>query len=248
MQIIPQLDTYFLTVTDKSNRVYKFSTLSEYSFRDRLLIRLAGWFFYALVNLIGKTLRFEVAGCDFAHDPAMDKFSPIVCSWHDRIFGCTYYMRGRGLIVMSSISFDAEYTARFIQRFGFGVIKGSSTRGGTRALVEMIRLVKHGYPTAFTIDGPRGPRYQVKPGPAMLAKRTGNPIIPFLVETKLHWTINSWDKLQIPMPFSRAKAFFAEPIFVSHDATDDELDERRAQLQKALDELVIEGKRWANQK
>lgn len=248
LQIIPQLDSYFLTVTDKSNKVYRFSTLSEYNFRDRLVIRLAGWFFFTLINLIGKTLRFDVDGSDYADDPDMAEFSPIVCSWHDRIFGCTYYMRGRGLVVMSSISFDAEYTARFIQRFGFGVIKGSSTRGGTRALVEMIRLVKDGYPTAFTIDGPRGPRYRVKPGPALLAKKTGNPMIPFMVETKRFRTMKSWDKLQIPMPFSRAKAFFAEPIFVSPGAADEELEQKSSELQRALDDLVLRGKAWAQRK
>lgn len=232
-------------MTEKSNKVYRFSALSEYTFRDRLVIRLAGWLFYALVNVIGKTLRFEVEGNDYIHVEKMRKFSPIVCSWHDRIFGCTYFMRGRGLVVMSSISFDAEYTARFIQRFGFGVIKGSSTRGGTRALVEMIRLVNEGYPTAFTIDGPRGPRYEVKPGPTLLAKKTGNPIIPFMVETQKYWTMKSWDRLQIPKPFSKAKAFFAEPIFVNADATDEQLEQKNRELQSALDALVAKGKAWS---
>ena len=235
-------------MTDKNNKVYQFSTLSEYSFRERLVIRFAGWFFYSIVKIIGITLRFEVEGFDYSLDPEMNQFSPIVCSWHDRIFGCTYYMRDRGLVVMSSISFDAEYTARIIQRFGFGVIKGSSTRGGTRALVEMIRLVKDGYPTAFTIDGPRGPRYKVKPGPTLLAKKTGNPIIPFMVDTKRYWKMNSWDQLQIPMPFSRAKAFFAKPIFVSPDANDDELERKSAELQNALDDLIVKGKAWAQRK
>ncbi len=232
-------------MTDKTNKVYQFSTLSEYSFRDRLVIRLAGWLFYALVKVIGKTLRFEVDGNDYIHNEEMRKFAPIVCGWHDRIFGCTYFMRGRGLVVMSSISFDAEYTARFIQRFGFGVIKGSSTRGGTRALVEMIRLVNEGYPTAFTIDGPRGPRYEVKPGPILLAKKTENPIIPLIVETQKYWTVKSWDRLQIPKPFSKAKAFFAEPIFVAADATDEQLEQKNGELQSALDSLVAKGKAWS---
>ena len=212
-----------------------------------MVIRLAGWLFYAVINLIGRTLRFEMDGNDPSVDAKKKGLSPIVCSWHDRIFGCTYYMRGRGLVVMSSVSFDAEYTARCIQRFGFGVIKGSSTRGGTRALVEMIRLVKNDFPTAFTIDGPRGPRYQVKPGPAMLAKRTGNPIIPFMVETKWSKSMNSWDKLRVPLPFSRAKAFFGEPIFVASEADDSNLDAASGELQKALDALVKKGREWAKE-
>jgi len=232
-------------VPKQKDKVYQFASLKGYSFWERLMIRLAGWCFYAAIKIIGMTLRFEVEGVDYVGSNSMAKYSPIVCSWHDRIFGCTYYMRGRGLVVMSSISFDAEYTARCIQRFGFGVIKGSSTRGGTRALVEMIRLVKKGFPTAFTIDGPRGPRYQVKDGPPLLAKRTGNPIIPFMVETKSFWTMNSWDKLQIPVPFSRARAFFADPIFVAPDADDDELAKKSTDLQQALDDLVLKGREWA---
>ena len=145
---------------------------------------------------------------------------------------------------MLSISFDAEYTARCIQRFGFGVIKGSSTRGGTRALVEMIKLMKRGIPSAFTIDGPKGPRYQVKPGPALLAKRTGHPIIPFTIETGGFWTMNSWDRLQIPKPFSKARVFFGEPIFIGPDADDQELEQKTDELQNSLDVLVERGREW----
>ncbi len=212
------------------------------------MIRLAGGCFYILIGIIGKTLRFDVEGLDYLLDPDSKCKFPIVCMWHDRIFSGTYYMRNRGLVVMSSISFDAEYTARCIQRLGFGVIKGSSTRGGTRALVEMIRLMKSGVPMAFTIDGPRGPRYQAKAGPALLAKKTGNPMLAFMVETKRHWTMKSWDKFQIPRPFSAAKVFFAEPIFVSPDADENELEQKRIELQHALDDLVEKGKAWAENK
>ncbi|MFM9905112.1 MAG: lysophospholipid acyltransferase family protein [Pyrinomonadaceae bacterium] len=199
-----------------------------------------------LIGLIGRTLRIEVEGIDYITDPNIGYDAPILCLWHDRIFAGTYYFRDRGLIVMSSISFDAEYTARCIQRFGFGVIKGSSTRGGTRALVEMIRLVKKGVPMAFTIDGPRGPRYKVKAGPALLAKRTGSPMLPFSIETK-HWTLNSWDKAQIPIPFTRARVFFSDPIFVPPDVDENELEQKSIDLQMALDDLVKRGREWARQ-
>lgn len=232
-------------MTNQFDKVYEFHSISEYSFKQRFLIRFGGWAFYALVKLVGMTLRFEIDGTDHMKAESGEHKSPILCFWHDRIVSSTYFFRNRGIVVMSSISFDAEYTARCIQRFGFGVIKGSSTRGGTRALVEMIRLMKSGIPTAFTIDGPKGPRYQAKPGPALLAKRTGQPIIPFIIETAKYRSLNSWDKLQIPTPFSRARVFFGDPIFVSPDADDDDLEETTSTLQKALDALVERGKRWS---
>ncbi len=226
------------------SKAFKFQPLTQYSFSQRILIRFIGWSAYLLLNVIGKTLRFEVEGLDYlvAQDGALA--TPIVCSWHDRIFAGTYYLRNRGLAVMSSISFDAEYTARCIQRFGFGVIKGSSTRGGSRALVEMIRIMKQGVPTVFTIDGPRGPRYQTKAGPVVLAKRTGCPIIPFSIEASRYWTINSWDRSQIPKPFSRARVYFGEPIFVSADADESDIESARRELQCSLDALVEKGRHW----
>lgn len=226
----------------RSEKFYQFKPLTAYSFGQRLVIRTAGVIIYCLIWLVGKTIRFET------DDPQdSDRRNPvsIICGWHDRLFVGAYYFRDRGLVVMSSISFDAEYTARVIQRFGFGVIKGSSTRGGARALVEMVRAMKTGIPMLFTVDGPRGPRYQAKPGPPLLAKLTGAPILPISIEVKRHFTVNSWDKAQIPFPFTRAKVFVGAPIFVSHDAGDDELERKRIELQEALDSLVKKGKEWA---
>ncbi len=232
-------------MADQIDKVYKFQDISHYTGKQRFLIRFGGWVFYALVKIIGLTLRYEVDGFDPMGKKDGDYRPPILCFWHDRIFPATYFFRDRGIVVMSSISFDAEYTARCIQRFGFGVIKGSSTRGGTRALVEMIRLMKTGTPSAFTIDGPKGPRYQVKPGPALLAKRTGCPIVPFTVETSRFRSLGTWDKLQIPIPFSRAKVFFGEPITVSSDADDNDLEAATAKLQNSLDALVKKGAEWS---
>lgn len=225
-------------------KVYEFQDIAHYTAKQRFLIRFGGWVFYALVKLIGMTLRFETDGVDPMADKGGGYKPPILCFWHDRIFSSTYFFRDRGIVVMSSISFDAEYTARCIQRLGFGVIKGSSTRGGTRALVEMIRMMKKGTPTAFTIDGPKGPRYQAKPGPALLAKRTGSPIVPFILETSSFRSLGTWDKLQIPIPFSKAKVFFGEPIAVDSEADDTVLEAATESLQKSLDQLVERGKNW----
>ena len=114
---------------------------------------------------------------------------------------------------MTSQSFDGEYIARFIQRFGYGAARGSSTRGAVGAIIEMTRLMRAGSPTAFTIDGPKGPRYVAKMGAVLLAKKTGQPILPFTISAR-HWEAKrSWDGFQIPLPFSRARLDIAQPIY-----------------------------------
>jgi lysophospholipid acyltransferase (LPLAT)-like uncharacterized protein len=123
-------------------------------------------------------------------------------------------------------------------------VRGSSTRGGVGALVEMIRLMKKGLPMGFTIDGPKGPKYAAKTGAVLLAKKTGNPIVPFVVEAEKFWTINSWDKLQIPKPFSKAKVFVGNPVCVAKEVDEAEIENKRRELQTKLDELVLLGKQW----
>ena len=108
----------------------------------------------------------------------------------------------------------------------------------------MIRLSKKGLPMGFSIDGPKGPKYVAKSGACLLAKKTGNPVLPFIVETEKYWEIKSWDQMQIPKPFSRGKVFVGEPIYVEKNADETEIENKRAELQKKLDELVKIGEQW----
>jgi lysophospholipid acyltransferase (LPLAT)-like uncharacterized protein len=228
----------------KIREVYEFASLASYSLKQRWLIRLADFAFYFLIKLIGKTVRFETE--DWENFEAIERAGklPIYTFWHNRIFLGTYFFRRRGIVVITSQSFDGEYIARFIQRFGYGAVRGSSTRGGVAALVEMIRLMRAGLPMGFTIDGPKGPKYVAKIGACLLAKKTGNPLMPFSVEAEKSWHLKSWDNLQIPKPFSRARVFIAEPVYVTEDASDEALENKRRELQKSLDELVKRGEQW----
>ena len=229
---------------EKIQQVFKHSDLSGYSLKQRISIRLADWSFFLLIKIICKTVKFETAGAEYLEAVEREGKVPIYTVWHDRIFLGTYYLQNRKIVVITSQSFDGEYIARFLTRFGFGTVRGSSTRGGVGALVEMIRLMKKGIATAFTIDGPKGPRYVAKSGACLLAKKTGNPILPFSVEAEKFWTLGSWDKLQIPKPFTRARFFYAEPIPVEKDASDEEIEKKREELQVSLDNLVELGKQW----
>ncbi len=193
-------------------------------------------------------MRFEISGWKNFETIQLSEKVPIYTYWHDRIFLGTYFWRNRNIVAMTSQSLDGEYIARCSQRLGFGAIRGSSTRGGTRALVEMIKLMRKGSPMAFATDGPRGPRYRAKPGPVFLAKKTGNPIMPFIVEAKRYWTLNSWDRIQIPMPFSHAKVIIGEPIYVDTDANEAEIEQKMKELQLSLDNLTEQGKKWSGRR
>jgi lysophospholipid acyltransferase (LPLAT)-like uncharacterized protein len=229
----------------KVDRAYAFADLSAYSFKDRLLIRAAGLAFFILIKLICGTVRFEVEGWEHWETASRGSLIPIYTSWHNRMFLATYFWRHKGIIVMSSKSLDAEYTARFIQRFGFGVAKGSSTRGGAGGFVRMLRLMLAGCPAGFTIDGPKGPRYVAKMGAVLLAKKTGNPILAFTIVAEKFWEAKkSWDRFQVPKPFTRAKVLIAPPIYVPHDADDTVLNAKRDELQSALDKINCLGDEW----
>ncbi len=228
-----------------SARAYSFAPLSSYSFKDRVLIRAADLVFFLLINLIGRTVKFRIEGWENWEAASLDGKWPIYTFWHNRVFLATYFWRRRRIVVMTSRSFDGEYIARFIQRFGYGASRGSSTRGATGAIVEMVRLMRAGCPTAFTIDGPKGPRYVAKMGAVLLAKKTGNPILPFTVTVRKFWEVNkSWDGFQVPKPFTPARLEIGEPIYVKADANEAELKSKRDELQHALDQLTRLGEEW----
>jgi len=234
-------------VPNEIEKVYTFATLSQYSLKQRVLIRAADWAFYILIKLIGATVRFETQGKE--HLDAIENAGnvPIYAVWHDRIFLGTYYLRGSRIVFLTSQSFDGEYIARFLQRFGYGAIRGSSTRGGARGLVEMIRGMRQGLPMGFTVDGPKGPRHEAKPGALLLAKKTGNPVLPFILQPRRFWTLNSWDKLQIPRPFTRAVFIYGKPITVETHASDNDIRLKTEELQGELDRLVNRSNDWCKQ-
>lgn len=229
---------------EQIDKVYQFPSLSKYSVKQRIMIRLADMGFYLAIRLLGSSTRFEVVGGEHLELIESEGKIPIYTFWHDRIFLGTYFFRKKGIVVMTSQSFDGEYIARFIQRFGYGAIRGSSSRGGSKALVQMIKAMRNGLPMAFTLDGPRGPRYEAKPGPIILAKKTGNPIMPFVIEPQHFWRAKSWDKLQIPRFFTRACVIIGEPIFVDPNSDEVQMELKRDQLQRSLDTLVRQGKDW----
>ena len=224
---------------ERFSRAYTFADLSGYTTKERLLIRAADLAFYLLIRTIGRTVRFRVEGWEHWEEATQNGRIPIYTSWHDRVFLATYFWRRRRIVVMTSRSFDGEYIARFIQRFGYGAARGSTSRGGVGAVVEMVRLMRAGCPAGFLIDGPRGPRHVAKMGAVLLAKKTGHPVLPFSVNARRRSTLSSWDRFQIPWPFTTATVSIAPPIYVPADADENLLEAKRQELQRALDEVSL---------
>ena len=162
---------------------------------------------------------------------------PVMAFWHGRILAATYYFRRRGIMVITSENFDGEWIARIIERFGYGTARGSTSRSGRRALLELKRALAEGRPAGFTVDGPRGPAEQAQPGAVWLAGATGSPLLPFHLEAAGSWTARSWDRTQVPKPFSRVALVVGAPIEVPRDPAPDTLEAKRLELERTLQRL-----------
>ena len=212
---------------------------------DRARIFAITWTGYFAVLAIGRSLRWEINGWENFDAATRLGKSLIYAFWHSEIFPATWFWRNRGIIVMTSQNFDGEYIGRIIGMHGYGAARGSSSRGGVRALVEMIRAIRKGHPAAFTLDGPRGPRHVAKPGAVLLAKASGSPILCFHIALERAWIFRkSWDKTQIPKPFARAAIFIAPPIQVDPEADEKEQARKSQEVQETLDGLVRQGEAW----
>jgi lysophospholipid acyltransferase (LPLAT)-like uncharacterized protein len=159
---------------------------------------------------------------------------PIMAFWHGRILSATYFFRRRGIVVITSENFDGEWIAGIIERFGYGTARGSTTRGGRKALRQLTRDMAAGRPAGFTIDGPRGPARVAQPGAVWLAKATGNPVLPFHLEAGRSWTLGSWDRTQIPKPFTTVSLVVGEPLEVPRDADESGIEQARRTLEARL--------------
>jgi lysophospholipid acyltransferase (LPLAT)-like uncharacterized protein len=211
----------------------------------RMQIPIIAWIVYAFVRLIGPTLRYEVIGVHNALQIREGGEKGIGAFWHRCIFPAIWIWRNRGIVVMNTVNFDGQWTRRVIERLGFGTAQGSSSRGGSQGLAEMSKKLEQGCHVAFTIDGPRGPRYIAKPGPVILARRTGAPISVFHIGLKHGYTFKrSWDLFRLPLPFTRAVMFVAPPIRVPTSGDESIIKTKQADMQAALERVRDLAESW----
>jgi lysophospholipid acyltransferase (LPLAT)-like uncharacterized protein len=208
----------------------------RFTLRQRVVLRLIIWAGYWVIRLIGPTLRVCISREEGAQETLEQR--PLIGSfWHACIIPATYMCRNLGVRVMSSNSYDGEYMGRIIRKFGFVAVKGSSSRNAVRALLGLRRALQEGWSVAFTLDGPRGPRYKVKPGPVALARSSGVPLTMFHMAVDRAWILHTWDRLMIPKPFSRVLMRFGKLIPVPRDATDEDIERYQQELQASLDRV-----------
>ena len=204
---------------------------------QRIQIALLSRMGAVLIGLIGRTLRWESEGDEHLGEVYKSGRRAILTFWHCCTFAAAYHFRRQGIVVMSSQNFDSECLAGALRRLGYGLARGSSSRGGLKALAEMARSLHEGKDAGFTVDGPSGPRCVAKPGPVILAKRSGDPIVCFHISLQRKIELHSWDRTQIPVPFSKAFILKAPPIYVPRDVNEEELNNKIADMQRTLDEL-----------
>jgi lysophospholipid acyltransferase (LPLAT)-like uncharacterized protein len=192
---------------------------------------------YPAISALGRTLRWRVDGQQHFDAVVAAGRQPIMAFWHGRILPATIYFRDRGIIVITSEHFDGEWIARIIERFGYGTARGSSSRGGLKAMLKLVRDMEAGKPAAFTLDGPRGPARIAQPGAVWLARASGNPVLPFHIESSSKWTASSWDQTQVPRPFASVAVAIGEPLYVPREATAEQLESARQDLEHRLAEL-----------
>jgi lysophospholipid acyltransferase (LPLAT)-like uncharacterized protein len=186
----------------------------------RIQARLIPHLVTPIVRALGASYRWRVEGAGHMDAVARSGHPPIMAFWHGRILPATLYFRDRGIVVVTSANFDGEWIAAVIRRFGYGSARGSSSRGGARALVELRKLMAGGRGAAFTLDGPRGPARVAQPGAVFLSQVTGHPIVPFHIEASSAWTLRSWDATQVPKPGATVAVAIGEPYVVTTAADD----------------------------
>lgn len=204
--------------------------------RERFLATVGA----TILRLLFWTLRLR-----FADRAGLSTNSPktpvIICFWHNRILGITLtFLRKyphalrKGVTVLTSASRDGEILAQFVGQFGMGAVRGSSSRRGSRAMLELVDLVDHGHDVAITPDGPRGPRYSFGPGAISLAQLTGSPITPMHARFSRCLRMKTWDGFIIPLPFSQVSVTVDDPIYVPRKLDDTEFEKMRSQVENLL--------------
>lgn len=197
----------------------------------------------AIVRVLCATLRIETVNEERFVDTAGGK---ILCFWHGRTIPPTARYRKSGIWVVISLSKDGELQTKILKGLGYNAVRGSTGRGGVRVLAECIRLLKSGETIAITPDGPQGPSGVAQMGMITMARKSGATLCPMGVSARPRWMFRTWDRYVVPKPFAKAMLVFGEPVKVPSDATDEEMETIRQQLQGEMLRLQDEADRRLN--
>ncbi|MCU0573725.1 MAG: lysophospholipid acyltransferase family protein [Syntrophobacteraceae bacterium] len=188
-----------------------------------------------LMKALGRSYRYEVLNGETDDAVYRRGDVPIYCSWHQRWFaGITFMPRRHPIAIMVSQSQDGHFISEIVTRLGWHVARGSSSRGGSKALRELVGCLRRGVAVGHIVDGPRGPFGEVKPGLLTLARVSGMPIVPIVISPERKWVFRSWDRFMIPKPFSRIIIRFDDPVYVPRRLDEESFDKLRQGLQERL--------------
>lgn len=202
-----------------------------------LRFRLAGVAGSLVLGSLFRTCRLQSIGAEHYLDYWRRGEPVVFVLWHGRLLAGSYAQRGRGLVALISQHQDGEYISRVVHRWGYLTVRGSSTRGGSGALRDLVRCVRQGRSVVITPDGPRGPRQRMKPGALLVAQLTGAPVIPVATGADRAWWVEGWDRFQIPKPFSRVRVLYGDAIHVDRTTSPALLEERSVEVERRLNDL-----------
>jgi len=219
--------------------------LPDLPWHRRLQIPIIAAIVFSIIRVLGPTLRYEFVGQRFPNKFWADKTPCIWAFWHRVIIPISWHGHNRGIVVMNTTAFDGQWTRKVIEWLGFGTAQGSSSRGGLRGLVVMAKRIREGWDCAFTIDGPRGPRYVAKVGPVLLARMTGAPIVVFHMGVDRGKTMEkTWDHFLLPGLFARTVMIGAPPIYVPQDADAEMIKAKHEEMQRELERVRDIAESW----
>jgi lysophospholipid acyltransferase (LPLAT)-like uncharacterized protein len=211
-------------------------------------LKIEGWrarwliaFGFHLLQLWARTLRFEVDDrAGITGKPVKENY--IGALWHNRLLICPFVLRRffsdrRGAALISA-SRDGDLLTDAIKRFGFDVVRGSSSRLGASAILQLTNILASGGDAVITPDGPRGPPYELGPGVIFLAQKSGAAVLPVNMEYSSCWRIKSWDRFIVPRPFARVRVIIGQPHRVRSTSTPEDFEAERLRLQNAMMSLV----------
>jgi hypothetical protein len=208
----------------------------------KVLYPAIGYAGAAVVRLLIGSLRMTIDGEEKLRTGLGNGQKVIYTFWHGQMLIVAFTHRHRGIHILISDHRDGEIISRITRRLGFSSIRGSTTRGGARAVMSILTKLNDRFNLAITPDGPRGPRWKVQQGVIYIAQKTGLPIVPFVNGTEKYWELSTWDRFRIPKPFSRGFLIYGDPLVVPKDLDREgvrrkvqELEDRLISLNRELD-------------
>ena len=165
----------------------------------RWIVRLGAW----MLRLLASTWRVHTVNGEPLDEARRTGQRVLFALWHGELLPLLWHQRGRGVAVVISEHRDGEIIARIAESLGYRTVRGSSSKGASRALLGLTRAIEGGADGAITPDGPRGPAHVFAPGAAVAAQRTGVPIVPIRASASRAWRLKSWDRFLVPKPFAR---------------------------------------------